>query len=348
MPKKMMKAIRVHEFGGPEVLRYDDVPVPELKPGEVLVRARAVGINPPDWYLREGYKALPPEWRPQVPLPSIPGTDVSGVVEAVTAEVRELSVGDDVFGMIRFPSFGESSAYAEYIAAHASELARKPPHVDHVQAAGAPMSGLTAWQFLIEVGHDHPNPLQTTQHRPVALGPETTVLINGAAGGVGHFAVQLAKWKGARVIAVASGPHESFLRDLGADEFMDYTKTRPEDVVRDVDLVVDAVGGPSTGRFLRTLKRGGALFPVFPLGFAGAAEAAKLGVTVSATQVRSSGAQLAELGRLLDTGTVRVAVDSTFPLGDARKAHERAAHAHIRGKIVLTVGAASEQSPKPS
>ncbi len=159
----------------------------------------------------------------------------------------------------------------------------------------------------------------------------------GAAGGVGHLAVQVAKLKGARVIAAASGKNETFLRDLGADEFIDYTKTAPEDVVRDVDLILDSVGGPTTGRFLRTLKRGGALFPVFPLGFSGAEEAKKLGVTVSATQVRSSGRQLTELARLLDAGTIRVAIDSTYPLADARKAHEKAARGHIQGKIVLTV-----------
>jgi NADPH:quinone reductase-like Zn-dependent oxidoreductase len=171
--------------------------------------------------------------------------------------------------------------------------------------------------------------------RPVPLEGKT-VLINGAAGGVGHFALQLAKWKGAHVIAVASGTHEKFLRELGADEFIDYTKGAPEDVVHDVDLVLDTLGGPTTGRFLRTLKRGGMLSPVF-LGFSDADEAAKLGVTVSMTQVRSNGPQLAEFGRLLDAGTVRVAIDSTFPLADASKAHERAAKGHIQGKIVLTV-----------
>jgi NADPH:quinone reductase-like Zn-dependent oxidoreductase len=197
------------------------------------------------------------------------------------------------------------------------------------------MAGLTAWQFLIELGHREPNPFQPERHRPVPLTGKT-VLVNGAAGGVGHFAVQLAKWQGARVIAVASGTHESFLRELGADHFIDYTKSPPEDVAQDVDLVLDTLGGPTTGRFLRTLKRGGALFPVF-LGFSDAEEAVQRGVAVSMTQVRSNGPQLAELGRLLDAGTVRVAVDSTFPLADARKAHERAARGHMRGKIVLTV-----------
>ena len=334
MPTNMMKAIRLHEFGGPEVLRYEDAPMPEVKPGELLVRVHAVGVNPPDWYLREGYKMLPPDWRPPVPLPVIPGSDVSGVVEAVATDVRDFSVGDEVFGMIRFPSFGESAAYAEYVAAPASHLARKPVGIDHVHAAAAPMSALTAWQFLIELGHTEPNPFQPDMHRPVPLN-DKTVLINGAAGGVGHFAVQLAKWQGARVIAVATGAHQSFLRELGADQFIDYTKSRPEEIARDVDLVLDTVGGPNTGRFLRTLKRGGALFPVF-LGFSEAEEAAKLGVTVSMTQVRSNGPQLAGLRRLLDVGTVRVAVDSTFPLVDARRAHERAARGHIQGKIVLT------------
>ncbi|WP_225031326.1 zinc-binding dehydrogenase [Paraburkholderia sp. XV] len=198
------------------------------------------------------------------------------------------------------------------------------------------MSLLTAWQFLVDLGHDEPNPLQVNRHVPVELDGKT-VLVNGAAGGVGHFAVQVAKLKGARVIAVASGKHETLLRELGADDTIDYTRTTPEDVVRDVDLVVDAVGGPTTGRFLRTIKRGGALFPIFPLGFSEAEEANKLGVTVSATQVRSNGSQLAELGRLLSTGAIRPVTDSTFPLAEANKAHERAARGHIQGKLVLKV-----------
>ncbi|MFD5625814.1 NADP-dependent oxidoreductase [Streptomyces sp. NPDC127072] len=336
MPTHTMKAIRLHEHGGPEVLRYEEVPIPEPKPGEVLVRVHAAGLNPPDWYLRDGMANLPPETRPRFELPVIPGTDVSGVVEAVAPDVDGFSVGDEVFGLLRFPSF-EGSAYAEYVAARASDLALKPAGIDHVQAAGAPMAGLTAWQFLIELGHDHPSPFQAARHRPVPLDADTTVLVNGAAGGVGHLALQLAKWKGAHVIAVASGTHESFLRELGADRFIDYTKARPEELAHDVDLVLDAVGGPDSRRLLSTLKRGGSQFPVF-FGEFDEEETAKLGVTVTGTQVRSNGAQLAELGSLLDAGTVRVAVDSTFPLADARAAHERAAQGHIQGKIVLTVG----------
>jgi NADPH:quinone reductase-like Zn-dependent oxidoreductase len=336
----MMSAIRLHEFGGPDVLRYEDVPIPRVEPGEVLVRVHAVGVNPPDWYLRDGYQhsSLPADLRPTIPLPAIPGSDVSGVVAAKAADVQGFSVGDEVYGMLRFPSYGDSAAYAQYATAPASDLAPKPAHVDHLHAAGAPMSGLTAWQFLIDLGHDHPNPLQPQKHRPVPLDGKT-VLVNGAAGGVGHIAVQLAKWRGATVIAVASETHQSFLRELGADDVIDYAKSRPEDVVHDVDLVFDTIGGPDTRRFLSIVKRGGSLFPVFP-GFADFEEAARLGVTVSMTQVRSNGSQLAELGQLLEEGTVRVAIDSTdsiYPLADAKAAHERAARGHIQGKIVLEV-----------
>jgi NADPH:quinone reductase-like Zn-dependent oxidoreductase len=336
MSTTTMKAVRLHAFGGPDVLRYEDAPKPDLKPGEVLVRVHATGVNPPDWYLRDGYSALPADWRPPVPLPAIPGSDVSGVIAAVAPGVSGFAVGDAVFGMVRFPSFGQSAAYAEYVAVPASDLAHKPAGISHATAAAAPMALLTAWQFLVELGHDQPNPFQAVPHRPAPLDGRT-VLVNGAAGGVGHLAVQLAKWKGARVIAVASGAHEAFLRGIGADEFIDYTKTRPEENAHGVDVVLDTVGGPATGRFLATLKPGGALYPVYPLGFDGGEAAAKAGYTVSATQVRSNGVQLQEAARLLENGTVKVAIDSSFPLKDAALAHERAARGHIRGKIVLTV-----------
>lgn len=338
MSIKAMKAVQQYAFGGPEVLRYEEVPVPELLPSEVLVRVHAVGLNPPDWYLRDGYRMLPPEWQPKVSFPVILGTDISGVIVAVGDNVRDFSVGDEVYSMVCFPegAAGGSRAYAEYVSVVATEIARKPRNLDHIHAAAAPMSLLTAWQFMVEQGHDVQNPLQVNAHKPVPLAGQT-VLVNGAAGGVGHFAVQLAKWKGAYVIAVASGEHEAFLLSLGADEFIDYTKQAAEDVVRNVSLVIDAVGGASSGRFLRTLRRGGALFPIFPLGFSGAEEARQRGVTVSATQVRSSGAQLAQLAELLETGVIQTAVDSTFPLAHAQQAHERAGRGHIQGKIVLSV-----------
>lgn len=335
MSANVMKAIRQHEFGDPDVLRYEDAPRPVLQAGEVLVRVHAVGLNPPDWYLRDGMKILPPEWRPAVQFPIILGTDISGVVAEVAPDVQGFGVGEAVYSMVRFPN-GFGDAYAEYVSVPASDLARKPAGIDHVHAAAAPMSLLTAWQFLIAQGHDVANPLQPNQHVPIPL-EGRRVLVNGAAGGVGHFAVQIAKWKGAHVTAVASGHHEAFLRDLGADGFIDYTKVAAEEVVHDVDLVVDAIGGPTTARFLRTLKRGGALFPIFGLGASGGDEAHERGVTISTTQVQASGAQLEEIRPLLDDGTIRVAVDSSFPLAEARRAHERAAEGHIQGKIVLTI-----------
>ncbi len=317
MSTQMMKAVQQHAFGGPEVLSYEDAPMPVLQAGEVLVQVHAVGVNPPDSYLRDGYQQLPPEWRPEVRFPLILGTDLSGVVVARADDVREVAVGDEVYAMARFPegAAGGSRAYAEYVSVPVSDLARKPLTLSHQQAAAVPMSLLTAWQFMIDPGHEVANPLQPGPHRPV----------------------QLAKWQGAEVIAAAAGRHEAFLRQLGADSVIDYTTTAVEETVRDLDLVIDAPGGPASGRFLRTLRPGGALYPIFPLGFAGAEEARQRGVTVSTTQVRSSGAQLARLADLLDAGVIRVAIDSVFPLAQAQMAHERAAQGHLEGKIVLSV-----------
>lgn len=333
-----MKAVRLHEFGGPDVLRYEDAPKPIAQYGEVLVRIHAASLNPPDFHLRDGYRALPPEWRPDARFPLILGTDVSGEVVALGDGASRFSIGDEVYAMVRFPKdlMTGSGAYAQYIRIHEAELAMKPKGIDHVQAAGAPMSLLTVWQFLIDLGHDEPNPFQSFRHEPVPL-PGKTVLVNGAGGGVGHLAAQVARWKGARVIAVASGKHESLLRDLGVEEFIDRTKTAAEDVAKDVDLVIDAVGGANMERFLSVIRPGGALFLVNPMGFAGHKEASDLGITVSSTQVRSNGMQLAEAGRLLDDGTVRVVIDSTFALAQASEAHRRASRGSIQGKIVLTV-----------
>ncbi|OUY45712.1 NADPH:quinone reductase, partial [Klebsiella pneumoniae] len=258
MSTQMMKAVQQHAFGGPEVLSYEDAPMPVLQAGEVLVQVHAVGVNPPDSYLRDGYQQLPPEWRPEVRFPLILGTDLSGVVVARADDVREVAVGDEVYAMARFPegAAGGSRAYAEYVSVPVSDLARKPLTLSHQQAAAVPMSLLTAWQFMIDPGHEVANPLQPGPHRPVPLAGKR-VLVNGAAGGVGHFAVQLAKWQGAEVIAVAAGCHEAFLRQLGADRVIDYTTTAVEETVRDLDLVIDAPGGPASGRFLRTLRPGG-------------------------------------------------------------------------------------------
>jgi NADPH:quinone reductase-like Zn-dependent oxidoreductase len=317
-----MTAVRVRAFGGPDVLTRERIPLPEAGPGEVLIRVHATGLNPPDWYARTGFANLPEAMRPKVGLPWTPGSDVSGVVAAVGPDVTEWSEGDAVFGLVRFPALNHGGmGYAEYTTSPASHLAAKPAGVDHIQAAGVPMAGLTAYQYLF----DH-----------VRLGPGRTVLVNGAAGGVGHFLVQLAKTRGAYVIGVASGRHEAFLRDLGVDRFIDYTTTDVEDVVRDVDHVLDTVGGPRGHRFLPMVRRGGTISPVF-YGEYHRERAAALGITFRSGQVHSDGPRLAELAQLIDAGHLRVGVDSVFPLADAPKAHERAERGHIQGKIILRV-----------
>ncbi|TCK08524.1 NADP-dependent oxidoreductase [Marinobacterium mangrovicola] len=335
---RMMNAIRQHQFGGPQVLTYEQAPLPELNPGEVRIRVHAIGINPPDWYLREGFKDLPPEWQPTVKFPLILGSDVSGVIEAIAEDVEGFTIGDEVYAMVRFPEgmLGDSSGYAEYVTAPALEVALKPARIDHLQAAAAPMSLLTAWQFLIEQGHTAANPFQSQPHQPVPLKGKR-VLINGAAGGVGHYAVQLAKWQGAHVIAVASSRHQNLLHELGADEVVDYTQTNVGERFSDLDLVMDTVGGQHAERFLQTLKPAGALFLAYPLGFDAYAKAEARNITVSATQVRSHGGQLQTLAGLFNDGTIKTVIDSVYPLVEAAAAHERAASGHLQGKIVLRV-----------
>lgn len=320
----MMMAVRVHAFGGPESLVYEEVPRPSPGPDEVLIRVHAAGMNPPDWYARTGFANIPETMRPDLRLPFTPGSDVSGVVAAVGPGVTPWSVGDAVFGLVRFPELNNGGrGYAEYTTAPASHLALKPAGIDHVEAAGVPMAGLTAYQFLF----DH-----------VRLEPGRTVLVNGAAGGVGHFLVQLARTREARVIGVASGRHGNFLRDLGVDRFIDYTTTAVEDAVREVDHVFDTVGGPYGHRFLPLVRRGGTISPVF-YGEYHRERAAELGITFPSGQVHSDGAQMAELARLIDAGRLRVGIDSVFPLAEAAQAHSRAERGHVQGKIVLRVAA---------
>jgi len=335
MTDSTMNAIRVHEAGGPDVLRYEKVPIPTLRAGEVLVRVHAVGVNPPDWYLRDGMTILPPELRPEVPFPVILGSDISGEVVSVADDVTAFSEGQEVYGLLRFPgAVGE--AYAEYVAAPVSDLALKSASLDHVHSAALPMAGLTAWQLLVDNSAGVVPPFQEMIHRPVNIDSSSRVLINGAAGGVGHLALQLAKWKGAHVTAIASGRHEGFLRDLGADDVIDYMAVRADQIPEGFDLVVDCVGGPSTGRFLRSVVPGGALYPVF-FGPVDPAEAAETHVVVSSTQVQANGEQLAQIAALADAGVIRVAIDDKYPLSAAIAAHTRAEQGHIQGKIVLTV-----------
>jgi NADPH:quinone reductase-like Zn-dependent oxidoreductase len=308
-----MKAVRVHQYGGPEVLKYEEAPRPKPGPGEVLVRIRAAGVNPVDWKVREGHLKEALAYR----MPFVPGWDVSGVVEATGPNVTQLATGDEVYG---YPSVVRDGTYAEYAVVPEAELALKPRSVDHVQAASVPMAALTAWQGLFDAGD-----LRTDQK----------VLIHGGAGGVGSFAIQLARWKGAFITATASGRNQEFLRNLGADLTIDYEKSRFDRLVCDVDLVFDTVGGDTLRRSWKVLKKGGIL--VSTVEAPDAALAQVHGNRAALVNTQAKPAQLAEIAALVDAGMVRPIVEAVFPLNEARHAQELSQTGHARGKIVLKV-----------
>jgi NADPH:quinone reductase-like Zn-dependent oxidoreductase len=308
---KKMKAIRIHCRGGPETLVYEDAPVPELRPGDALVRVRAAGVSPAEftWHIWET-----PDGRSRLPM--IPSHEVSGVVAAVAPDVRGVEVGDAVYGLTDFLRDGGA---AEYLAARAEELAPKPRSLGHAAAAATPLSALTAWQALF----DH-----------ARLLPGQRVLIHGGAGGVGTFAVQLARWRGARVVATASARDLDFVRDLGADDVVDYRATPFDAVVRDVDVVLDSVGGAVTERSWSVLRPGGMLVTIVrqPPDWAAGRAARGLFILVEPSQ-----RQLNELSRLIDAGVIRPVVEAVLPLNRAREAYERGISGHPRGKLVLEV-----------
>ncbi|MCK9374656.1 MAG: NADP-dependent oxidoreductase [Syntrophobacterales bacterium] len=309
-----MQAVRFHSYGAPEVLVLEEAPRPQAGAGEVLLRVHAAGVNPLDWKVRAGHLK---EWLPHR-LPLIPGWDVSGVVEAVGPEVTAFKTGEAVYGML---DFNRQGAYAEYVAARTGELARKPRSIDHIQAAAVPLAALTAWQALFEVA---------------GLAPWHTVLIHAAAGGVGHFAVQLAKWKGAKVIGTASAGNASFLRELGADEVIDYRSTRFEEAVGEVDVVLDTMGGDTQQRSWKVLKKGGIL--VATLGISSPVAAREHEVRGQGVSVHADAAQLIQIAALIDAGDLKPAVTAVLPLAEAARAHELSQAGHVRGKIVLQVG----------
>lgn len=308
-----MKAVRFHEYGGPEVLKYEDAPRPEPAAGEVLVKVHAAAVNPVDWKVRAGH--LKGFLNYQLPL--IPGWDLSGVVEAPGPGVTAWKKGDAVYSR---PDISRAGSYAQYIAVKATELAHKPKSLDHNKASSIPLAALTAWQALFDAGG-----LQAGQR----------VLIHAAAGGVGTFAVQLARWKGASVIGTASEKNHGFLKELGANETIDYSKMRFEDVVHDVDLVLDTMAGETRDRSWKVIKKGGILVTI--LGQPSAEDAAKHGVRAAGVFVQPNQAELEQIGALVDSGKVRPIIEAVLPLKDAKRAHEMNQTLHTRGKIVLQV-----------
>lgn len=310
----MMKAAVIHSYGDPSVLVYEDVPRPTAGVGEVLVKVVAAGINPVDHKTRSG-RGVSGRFG-ENPFPIILGWDISGVVESVGDGVTKFKPGDEVYGMVHFPLLGK--AYAEYVTAPETHLALKPHFLDHIHAAAVPLVALTAWQALFDTAN-----LEAGQR----------VLIQAAAGGVGHIAVQLAKWKGAFVIGTTSTGKMEFLKRIGVDEVIDYTAAPFENSVQGIDVVFDSLGGEITDRSLKVLKPGGFLVAI--VGAARLDNAANYGVLAKGILVHTSDTQLAQIAQIIDSGELQVDVSEVLPLADAGKAHELIASGHTRGKIVL-------------
>jgi NADPH:quinone reductase-like Zn-dependent oxidoreductase len=306
-----MKAVRIHEFGEPSVLKYEDAPKPAPHQGEVLVRVHAAGVNPIDWKVRAGYL------RTYIPhsLPLIPGWDVSGVVEQVGDHVTDLALGDEVYGQLDVTRDG---AYAEYVVSATDKLGKKPRSLDHVAAAAIPVAAMAAWSALARAD--------------VKAGQ--TVLIHAAAGGVGSYAVQFAKARSLKVIATGSASNVDFLKQLGADQVVDYNNQRFEDVGKKVDLVVDSIGGDTQARSWQVIRPGGALASLVGDQWAGEP---RDDVNKFAVFGAMAAGDLGKITRLIDEGAVKPVVSRVLVLSEAAKAHELNAQGHTRGKIVLKV-----------
>ena len=309
-----MKAVRVHPRAGPEALVYEETPTPLTGPGDALVRVRAAGITPTEFTWNSTFTARDGKDR----LPVVPAFEVAGVVEEVGPEVLGLAAGDEVFGLL---DFWRDGAAAEYVAARATDLAPKPGSLSFNYAAAVPLSGLTAWQCLFDYAK---------------LSRGDTVLIHGAGGGVGTFAVQLARWRGARVFATCSKSKADLVRSLGAERIIDYSSARFQDELSGLDAVLDTIGGEVLENSWSVLRRGGALVTI--VGDPPAEKAAKYGVKGFSILVEPNKNELVEIARLVDTNELKPVVDAVFPLSRAREAYERASGGHGRGKTVLAIG----------
>jgi NADPH:quinone reductase-like Zn-dependent oxidoreductase len=307
-----MKAIRIHAYGGVENLHYDDVVRPEPQAGQVLVRVHAAGVNPIDWKIREGYF----QQMLDLPLPVIIGQDIAGVVAAVGAGVTTLHPGQDVYGIADMQLSG---AYAEYALGYAEAIAPMPHTLDYIHAAAVPIAAMTAWQALFDKADLHSG---------------QTLLIHGGAGGVGGYAIQLAKLYGARVIATAAAAHLDYIKNLGADLVIDYHAQPFEQQVKDVDVVLDLVGGETQTRSWQVIRRGGILVSTVGVPAAGIPP----GILVVAVVLDPKAErQLQQIAQLIDAHQIEVTVEKTFELEAAAAAQEFSQHGHPYGKLVLQV-----------
>ncbi|MBO9614941.1 MAG: NADP-dependent oxidoreductase [Dyadobacter sp.] len=317
-----MRAITLANNGGTENLIFNEVPTPEIKENEVLVRVRAIGINPVDAFVRTHPFALEMFVNPQAGETVIIGWDISGVIEAVGRQVTQWKPGDEVFGMVNFPGHGK--AYAEYVAAPADQLTLKPDNISHEEAAAATLAALTAWQSLVTYGK-------------VKAGEK--VLIHGAGGGVGHYAVQIAKHFGAYVVGTGSAAKKDFILGLGADAFIDYTAVKFEDVVQDADIVIDSLFGDHIFRSLEAVKKGGRVIALLA-PFTDEKLMQKVqekNVYAHTLKVTSNGEDMQQLAALLQSGEVRSHVSASYAFDDIAKAHDEIETGKTLGKIVVTL-----------
>lgn len=310
MAAPMIQAIQVHDYGEADQLQLEQVPQPQPDAGEVLVRVYAAGVNPVDWKIRSGMMRA---FRPST-FPYVPGADLAGVVERVGSGVTTFQPGQAVFGR------GSRGTYAEYAPAPAATLALKPKSLSFDEAATLPVGATTAWQGLFDQGNLHAG---------------QRVLILGGSGGVGLFAVQFARWKGAHVLSTTSTGHVEFVRSLGAEQVIDYTRANLADQARDVDLVLDTVGGAALESAWPTLKRGGTLVSI--AGQPDEARARELGVRAARFSSQVSSDLLSTFARLSDEGQLKTVVGQTFPLSEAGKAQELSQKGHGRGRIILQI-----------
>jgi NADPH:quinone reductase-like Zn-dependent oxidoreductase len=308
---KPMKAIVAHEYGGPEVLRYEDAPVPEPKENELLVRVIASGVNPADPLIVSGRYAR--EFGTHLPL--IPGYDMAGVVEKIGTKITRLKVGEPVYAYLLW-----GGGWAEHGVTNENEAAIKPKSLTFTEAAAVPLAALTAWQALVDTAQLHAG---------------QTVLIHGGSGGVGSFAIQIAKARGARVLATASTANQDLLKQLGADVAIDYTATKFEDVAKDVDVVLDPVGKDTLTRSYGVVKKGGIVVTI--VSRPDQAELDKRGIRGASLSSHPNANELAEITKLIDDKKIRPIVTLVLPLAEAAKADDQAATHHTRGKIVLKV-----------
>ena len=308
-----MRAIQIQEFGDTEVLRVQEVPIPVPGPGELLVRVHAAAVNPVDTSIRSGRAG----GLSGASLPYVPGFDVSGTVTAIGPGVDEFEVDDEIFAMVNLRRGG---TYAEYTIVLENEAALKPERATHAEAAAIPLVALTAWQALFEVAK---------------LQPGQTILIHAGAGGVGSIAVQLAKWRGARIIATASDYNHDFLRELGVDVPVDNRTQNIEDFASDVDVVLDPIGGDTQVRSLQILKEEGILVSI--VGLTSEGRNPSRNVRATSILVRPNSTQLSEIGGLIQNGIINPIVSYRFPLEQAPLAHEQSQTRRTRGKIVIEV-----------